>query len=414
VNTIALSVPVLVGIECSAAFGLAWLCWRLAERRHLLPLRDITRAFVALGLAALTQLADLRQFSTTNAALLDISLSLAMWLYIGFLIAGAIALANNESVTVRVRREAVLGALLAALLTGAISLVVARDVATQDMIRNAVRAGGTILACLIIARVISRAASPDTMVLGASVVRVALCVIAACATFRVGLALYQGGGVAEHPAWQSVVPLEFLAHCILGLGLVVWLLDRDWALASQSVMSAEHRAASDALTGLPNRTIVLDRLEMAVASARRSGTQVGVLYIDLDDFKGVNDRHGHLAGDDVLKAVGARLLTLLRASDTVGRMGGDEFVAISPYLRQDSDLEVVISKVREALQSVVERDGVSISVDGSVGAALFPRDGDTPEALLSAADHALYRDKSLRRPGPTRRVFTPRFSIATA
>jgi diguanylate cyclase (GGDEF)-like protein len=412
VNTIALSVPVLVGIECSAAFGLAWLCWRLANRRHLLPLRDITRAFVALGLAALTQLADLRQFSTTNAALFDISLSLAMWLYIGFLIAGAIALANNESVTARVRRDAVLGALLAALLTGAISLLVARDVATQDMIRNAVRAGGTILACVIIARVIARAETPPTMVLGASVVRVALCVIASCATFRVGFALYQGGGVAELPAWQSVVPLEFLAHCVLGVGLVVWLLDRDWAFASLSMMSAEHRASSDALTGLPNRTIVLDRLEMAVASAKRNGTMVGVLYIDLDDFKGVNDRHGHLAGDDVLKAVGSRLHALLRASDTVGRMGGDEFVAISPFLRQESDLDVVIQKVREALKSIVAHGDVSIAIDGSVGAALFPRDGDTPEVLLAASDHALYRDKGARRPG--RRVFTPRFSVATA
>ena len=144
----------------------------------------------------------------------------------------------------------------------------------------------------------------------------------------------------------------------------------------------------------------MDRLEVAVAAAKRGGTHVGVLYIDLDEFKEVNDRHGHLAGDDVLKEVGSRLQHLLRASDTIGRIGGDEFLAISPYLRNSGDLDVVVAKVREALHHVVVHEGVPINVDGSVGAALYPRDGDTPTALLAVSDNALYRDKgsrSLRR-----------------
>ena len=136
---------------------------------------------------------------------------------------------------------------------------------------------------------------------------------------------------------------------------------------------------------------------MALASAQRSGTLVGVLFVDLDDFKAVNDRHGHAAGDAVLCAVGARLHQLLRASDTVGRMGGDEFVAISPFLRTSADFDLVVQKVRDALRTVVLHEGVSIPVDGSVGAALFPRDADASTALLALADADLYREKGVRR-----------------
>jgi diguanylate cyclase (GGDEF)-like protein len=239
------------------------------------------------------------------------------------------------------------------------------------------------------------------MLLGASVVRVALAMVAVLAAVRAGIAMYYGFAPAtNHIQWQPLLTVEFLAHCALCIGLVVWLLDRDWALADASIMSAEHRAASDALTGLPNRTIVMDRLDMAVAAARRSGANVGVLYIDLDGFKDVNDRYGHLAGDEVLKAVGSRLQHLLRASDTVGRIGGDEFVAISPSLRHGDDLDIVVNKVREALKHVVTHGDTSIDVDGSVGAALFPRDGDTPVALLAVSDSAMYRDKSARHGTP--------------
>ncbi len=397
-DTIALAVPVVVGLEVSAALGLAWVCWRLGLRRNLLALRDIARAFVALGVAAATQLFNMSAFDDTSAALRDLGRSLSVWMYLGFMVLGAAELATNNFVTDKVRRDAARGAILAALLTAGISLLAARDPVAQDMVRNALRAGGTLAACVIIARVVSNAVAPPKMVLGASLVRIALCMVALCAALRAGIALsHWFNPLASMVDWQPLLSAEFLSHCVLCIGLVIWILDRDWALADASMKSAEHRAASDALTGLPNRTILMDRLEMAVESAKRNGTHVGVLYIDLDEFKDVNDRHGHLAGDDVLKEVGQRLQHLLRASDTVGRIGGDEFVAISPYLRQSSDLDVVVAKVREALKHVVDHDGVQINVDGSVGAALFPRDGDTPTALLAVSDGALYRDKGARR-----------------
>ncbi len=413
-NTIALAVPVVVGLEVISALGLAWLCWRLGTRRNLVALRDIARAFIALGAAALMQLFVRSGHSALGDALLDLGRSLSIWMYLGFMVLGAAELATNNLVTDKGRRNAVYGAALAALLTAGISLLVVSDVVAQDLIRKALRACGTLAACVVIARVVSKAPAPPKMVLGASVVRLALCVVALLAALRVGIVISrwivpQATGLE----WQALQTIEFLAHCALCVGLVIWLLDRDWALADASIQSAEHRAASDALTGLPNRTILMDRLEMAVASAKRGGAHVGVLYIDLDEFKEVNDRYGHLAGDDVLKVIGARLQRLLRASDTVGRIGGDEFVAISPYLRHSGDLAVVVSKVREALHCVVEHDGAHISIDGSVGAALYPVDGDSPTALLAVADTELYRDKAERR---TRRIAaaTTRPSIRSA
>lgn len=413
-NTIALAVPVVVGLEVSAALGLAWLCWRLGTRRNLLALRDISRAFIALGVAAATQLINPSGFSAGAAALVDLARSLSIWMYLGFMVIGAAELATDNFVTDKVRRDAMLGSVLAALLTAGISLIAAGDAAAQDLVRNALRAGGTLAACAVIARVVSKASSPPKMVLGASVVRIALCMVALLAATRAGVAIsHWFTPLADVIEWQPLLTIEFLAHCVLCVGLVMWILDRDWALAEASAMSAEHRAASDALTGLPNRTIVMDRLDMAIIAAKRSGTNVGVLYIDLDEFKQVNDKHGHLAGDDVLKVIGNRLQHLLRASDTVGRIGGDEFVAISPFLRQSSDLDVVIAKVREALRYVVDHGGVQINIDGSVGAALFPRDGDTPTALLAVSDSALYRDKGARRQQRLTPV-TPRKSIRSA
>ena len=396
-NTIALDVSVVIGLEVAAAIGLAWLCGRLGQRRNLIALRDISRAFVAMAAAAVTQLFDVVHLSPQDAAMIDLGRSLASWMYLGFLVLGAAELVNNNFVTDKVRRDTVFGVVVAALLTSGVGLIAVNDPVAQDMIRVALRAAGTTIASLIIARVISKAPAPPKMVLGASVVRVALAVVGTFAALRAFVAISHGFGTNNSVVqWQPLLMVEFVAHCVLGIGLVVWLLDRDYALADASIKSAEHRAASDALTGLPNRTILMDRLEMAVAAAKRGGTHVGVLYIDLDEFKEVNDRHGHLAGDDVLKEVGNRLQHLLRASDTIGRIGGDEFLAISPYLRNSGDLDVVVAKVREALHHVVMHEGVAINVDGSVGAALFPRDGDTPTALLAVSDNALYRDKGSR------------------
>jgi diguanylate cyclase (GGDEF)-like protein len=205
-------------------------------------------------------------------------------------------------------------------------------------------------------------------------------------------------GLPSLALWSMVVFVEFVAQCAVAVGLVVWILDREVSRVTAMHQSAEHRAASDALTGLPNRSRLLDRLALAIAGARRDNESVAVCYVDLDDFKQVNDRHGHAAGDRVLRTVAARLVGAVRAPDTVGRMGGDEFVVVMPRLRSRDDIAIVVSRLRAALRGdVTLDDGTVIAIDGSVGCALFPDAAIDADALLAAADESLYRDKTRRQ-----------------
>ncbi len=153
-------------------------------------------------------------------------------------------------------------------------------------------------------------------------------------------------------------------------------------------------AYRDELTGLPNRTSLLDRFELELQHARRNKESLGVLYVDLDGFKQVNDRHGHAAGDTLLVEVAARLCSALRAGDTVARLGGDEFVVLLPAIAGEADARRVIEKLRVALLAPIEFRDVKLTATASVGLALFPRDAKDPDELLQRADAAMYRAKA--------------------
>ena len=158
-------------------------------------------------------------------------------------------------------------------------------------------------------------------------------------------------------------------------------------------------ATHDQLTGLPVRHLVHDRLHQALYAARRSGHKVGVLFIDLDGFKAINDEHGHAAGDSVLRNVAKRLRAALRAEDTVGRFGGDEFVAVLNRLSDSQDARPVAEKLMEAIALPMEFAGRPLTVGASVGIAVFPDHGDDPEALCRAADRAMYGVKRGEKKG---------------
>lgn len=149
----------------------------------------------------------------------------------------------------------------------------------------------------------------------------------------------------------------------------------------------------DALTELPNRVLLADRLGQAVAAARRSGEGVAVLFLDLDNFKPVNDTYGHETGDKLLQAVAIRLRGAIRETDTLARLGGDEFVLVVPELEYDGYAEVVAGKCRAALAEPFLVDGHEIRCSASLGIALYPRDGDDYASLVAAADHAMYAAK---------------------
>ncbi|HTX12570.1 MAG TPA: EAL domain-containing protein [Solirubrobacteraceae bacterium] len=164
------------------------------------------------------------------------------------------------------------------------------------------------------------------------------------------------------------------------------------ALVRQSELN-EHQALHDGLTGLPNRTLFRDRIEQAIAAARRENGQLAVAMMDLDRFKDVNDSLGHHAGDALLVELSQRLRGVLRRSDTVARLGGDEFGVLIPKPRTDRDVAVVIEKVRTALEQPVIVDGLALPAEASIGIAMFPEHGDDVDTLLRHADAAMYSAK---------------------
>jgi len=130
-----------------------------------------------------------------------------------------------------------------------------------------------------------------------------------------------------------------------------------------------------------------------MARCRRSGRLVGLLYLDLDRFKPINDRYGHETGDRVLCEVARRLREVVRDSDTVCRYGGDEFLVLLDDLQHESDAEHIALKLLTLLRQPLTLDGLALRVDASIGIALAPRDGTTPDALIGQADRAMYRAK---------------------
>ncbi|WP_431862257.1 sensor domain-containing protein [Azospirillum sp.] len=161
----------------------------------------------------------------------------------------------------------------------------------------------------------------------------------------------------------------------------------------------EHQANHDALTGLANRTLLMDRLEHSLACAQRYGQKPAVLFVDLDNFKTVNDTLGHNVGDHLVQAVAKRLVHCLREVDTVARLGGDEFVVVIQDAPEESDVTHVMRRIIEALGRPFTIDGSELFVTCSIGASMYPRDGEDVATLLKNADAAMYRAKEMGRGG---------------
>ena len=173
-----------------------------------------------------------------------------------------------------------------------------------------------------------------------------------------------------------------------------------------------HNATHDTLTGLPNRVVLTERIEQAIDSARRTRGMAALMFLDLDNFKLINDTLGHNAGDEVLVAVSRALLTSLRQGDTLARFGGDEFVVVAPGLRSADDANAIARKLLDALDHPVLLGDKQVSANASIGICLIPDDADSAEAALSHADQAMYR---VKRSGRGHfRVFAPEFGADTS
>lgn len=156
----------------------------------------------------------------------------------------------------------------------------------------------------------------------------------------------------------------------------------------------QYQASHDALTGCINRTLLFDRLGQEIRRAERLRQQFAVMFVDLDRFKQVNDRFGHAAGDKVLQTIADRLMSTLRRSDTVARVGGDEFVLLIPQAGDKQALAALVRKIQAAIERPVRDENAIYHVSASLGVALYPDDGDEPELLLRTADRKMYTDKA--------------------
>jgi len=156
-------------------------------------------------------------------------------------------------------------------------------------------------------------------------------------------------------------------------------------------------AYHDALTGLPNRTLFNDRLNMAILNAQRNHKRAAVMMLDLDNFKQINDVWGHKFGDLLLKTVGDRLIITLRKSDNVARMGGDEFLVIIPEVDHVEDTDIIAGKILQAFSETFVISDRNLSVTTSVGIAMYPQDGKDAETLIKHADIAMYAAKTTGR-----------------
>ncbi len=180
-----------------------------------------------------------------------------------------------------------------------------------------------------------------------------------------------------------------------------WLDVTDRFLMEQEI---HRRAHFDELTGLPNRALAVDRLTLALTRARRMGTEVGLLFLDLDRFKNVNDTLGHAAGDALLREVAERVAGVVRPDDTVARLGGDEFIVVLPDFGRDGHLEYVARRILEVLSRPMELGAQTVTVSASIGITSYPTDGADADTLFQNADSAMYRAKE--RGKNTYRFFT--------
>jgi len=234
---------------------------------------------------------------------------------------------------------------------------------------------------------------------------------------EIGEALH-GGGVADDGTAQPASRVrarrhgggEFPAEVSFGerhaegretLTVIV----RDVTSRLEAERQIERLAYHDPLTGLPNRTLFQDRLEQAISRASRESGGLAVLFVDLDEFKLINDSLGHSRGDAVLREVGARLRSCLRASDTAARLGGDEFIVCLQPLDDPAAAGRVAGKILASISRPIPLEGQNLFVTGSIGISLYPGDGSDGESLLRAADISMYRSKE--QGSNTFEFFTP-------
>jgi len=199
--------------------------------------------------------------------------------------------------------------------------------------------------------------------------------------------------VEKIPVELTFTPIQDGKENIHGLVLVL----HDLTERKRYEEKLRYNAVTDHLTELPNRFLFFDRLNMALAQAQRDFQKLAIIMLDLDEFKKVNDTHGHNIGDQLLKAVAGRLVNMFRKGDTVARWGGDEFILLLPEIRLSDVAKNVAERILHSFSKPFEFDELKIPITASIGVALFPDDGDDADTLIKNADIAMYHAKDSGR-----------------
>jgi len=208
----------------------------------------------------------------------------------------------------------------------------------------------------------------------------------------------------------SLVQVSLNVAPLIEKGRVVRIcsIARDITARKDAERQIRRMAHFDPLTGLPNRILLVDRLEQALAVSQRNHSRTGVMFMDLDHFKDVNDRLGHHAGDELLQQVAGRVQGLIREVDTVSRVGGDEFIIVLPELRQPGDAAAIARKMLSLVAGEYIVAGQKLLVTSSLGISIYPDHGRDPSLLIRLADKAMYDAKQAGR--NSYRLYPPRAS----
>ncbi|MFZ2633610.1 MAG: GGDEF domain-containing protein [Desulfosalsimonadaceae bacterium] len=194
--------------------------------------------------------------------------------------------------------------------------------------------------------------------------------------------------LAKEVAERVIVESE-LAETKTDLAEALDDLSKSQAKEEEALKIALH----DALTGLPNRVLFEQRLDYGLSQSKRHGWGLAVLFIDIDEFKSINDSYGHDLGDKVLLMVASRLQSFVRQEDTVSRWGGDEFVCLLLEIKQEPDVTRLAERMADRIAEACEFDGIVLSISVSIGIAIYPAHGETSDILFKNADTAMYQAK---------------------
>lgn len=312
----------------------------------------------------------------------------------GWLILGATELASGQSPSRRGTR-AIFGALAGLALVSTLAYAFTPEASeSRSFLRVSVRALVVAVAFLLAAGLLVRAYRKSTAT-GPRLVCLAF--------FLYGLEQLGLFWVTASPAGKGlrfgIVPFDLLMVAVLGIATVVWLLEDEHFRLVEASQQIEKLAYFDGLTGLPNRKLFLDRLKKWIDRPEGADCHAALFFLDLDNFKRVNDTYGHETGDLLLSAVAERLRRNVREGDTVGRQGGDEFTLLLPGIRTAEDAAAFAVKLSDRLALPLEVGELSLFAGASIGITLFPDHGEDPTTLLRKADTAMYRAKEAGRGG---------------